>query len=67
MYFSKKLRGVKHCFFSRKNGSSEGIYRSLNCGPGSKDKKKNVKKKLRQNIKIFKYQIQVFKINASGT
>ena len=52
MYFSKKLRGVKHCFFSRKNGISKGVYKSLNCGPGSKDKKKNIKKNL---IKISKF------------
>jgi len=49
MYFStklKKINQIKHCFFSRKNGFSEGIYRSLNCGRGSKDNKKNVNKNL---------------------
>ena len=47
MYYSKKLKKIKkvrHCFFSRKNGFSKGIYKSLNCGIGSKDKKRNVKK-----------------------
>ena len=29
--------GVAHAFFGRKGGVSEGIYASLNCGPGSKD------------------------------
>ena len=51
MFFSKKLikfKNLKHCFFSRKNGVSKGIYNSLNCGLGSKDDKKNVI----QNINI---------------
>ena len=49
MFYSKKLKRLKdinHCFFSRKNGFSKGIYKSLNCGRGSKDNKKNVKKNL---------------------
>ena len=49
MFFSKKLqkfKNIKHCFFSRKNGISQGIYESLNCGIGSNDDKKNVLKNL---------------------
>ena len=49
MFYSKKLRKIKkikHCFFSRKNGFSQGIYKGLNCGKGSKDKIENVKKNL---------------------
>ena len=49
MFYSKKLKKIKqikHCFFSRKNGFSKGIYNGLNCGKGSKDKKVNVKKNL---------------------
>ena len=49
MFYSKKLsqfRNLSHCFFSKKNGVSEGIYKSLNCGIGSNDKKENVKKNL---------------------
>ena len=49
MFFSKnfkKFKKVKHCFFSRKGGFSKGIYRSLNCGKGSKDSKKIIKKNL---------------------
>ena len=49
MFYSKKLRKftkIKHCFFSRKNGHSKGIYKSLNCGRGSKDKRGNVLKNL---------------------
>ena len=50
MFFSKKLKklnSIKHCFFSRKGGFSKGIYKSLNCGKGSKDNKKNILKNLK--------------------
>ena len=50
MYYSKKLKKIKkvsHCFFSRKNGFSKGIYEGLNCGRGSKDNKKNIQKNLK--------------------
>ena len=49
MFYSKKFRKFKeinHCFFSRKNGFSKGIYKSLNCGRGSRDSKKNIIKNL---------------------
>ena len=49
MFYSKKFKkfkNIKHCFFSRNGGFSKGIYQSLNCGKGSKDKKKNVYKNL---------------------
>ena len=43
--FIDKKKGY-HAFFSRKNGTSNGIYKSLNCGLGSKDNKNNVYKNL---------------------
>jgi len=49
MFYSKKLKKIKrikHSFFSRKNGFSKGIYKGLNCGKGSKDNKRNVKRNL---------------------
>ena len=49
MYFSKKIKKfkkIKHCFFSKKGGFSNGLYKSLNCGEGSLDKKKNIRKNL---------------------
>ena len=49
MFYSenlKKIKDIKHGFFSRKNGVSKGIYESLNCGVGSNDKKENVQKNL---------------------
>ena len=49
MFYSKKfkkLKKIKHCFFSRKNGFSKGIYKGLNCGRGSKDNDKDIKKNL---------------------
>jgi YfiH family protein len=33
----KHLRGIRHGFLTRHGGVSDGIYRSLNCGLGSKD------------------------------
>ena len=49
MFYSKKFKkfkNIKHCFFSRKGGFSKGIYQGLNCGKGSRDKKKIVNKNL---------------------
>jgi len=49
MFYSKKLtnfQNINHCFFSKRNGFSKGIYSSLNCGSGSNDKKEDVKKNL---------------------
>ena len=49
MFYSnklKKIKQIKHCFFSKKNGFSKGIYKSLNCGKGSKDNKNNIYKNL---------------------
>ncbi len=49
MFYSKKFskfKEINHCFFSRKNGFSKGIYKSLNCGRGSRDSKKNIIKNL---------------------
>ena len=49
MIFSKLLNKtniVHHGFFNKKNGFSRGIYKSLNCGMGSYDNQKNVKKNL---------------------
>ena len=56
MIKSKKLfkqKNISHGFFNKNGGKSKGIYKSLNCGPGSSDNKKNVK----QNLKIVKNRI----------
>jgi len=37
-----KFQEIKHGFFNKEGGKSEGIYKSLNCGIGSSDTKKNV-------------------------
>jgi polyphenol oxidase len=39
---SKALAGVPHGFFGRSGGVSDGLYSSLNCGLGSKDKREHV-------------------------
>ena len=48
MFYSKKFSKFQKSItvFSRKNGFSKGIYKSLNCGRGSRDSKKNVIKNL---------------------
>ena len=56
MITSKKLskqKNISHGFFNRVGGKSIGIYKSLNCGPGSKDKKG----KILENLKIVKDKI----------
>ena len=56
MIKSKKLQkfnSIKHGFFNNVGGVSSGIYKSLNCGIGSNDKKKNVTK----NLKIVSKKI----------
>ncbi len=48
-----KIENLKHGFFNSVGGQSKNIYKSLNCGPGSKDKKSVIKKNLqivRKNI-----------------
>ena len=42
-----KLREISHGFFNNKGGCSTGIYKSLNCGPGSSDNKSKIIKNLR--------------------
>ena len=41
-----KIEDLKHGFFSSVGGHSKNIYKSLNCGQGSKDKRSNIKKNL---------------------
>jgi len=42
-----RLNEISHGFFNNKGGCSTGIYKSLNCGPGSNDDKTKVIKNLR--------------------
>ena len=56
MIKSKKLsrfKNIEHAFFNRLGGKSTGIFKSLNCGPGSTDNKKNVL----QNLKTVRNKI----------
>jgi len=50
MFFSpqfKKFQKIDHCFFTKNNGFSNGIYKSLNCGLSSNDNKVSVIKNLK--------------------
>ena len=54
MFYSKKLKKFKnlsHGFFNREGGFSKGIYKSLNCGLGSDDKKEVVRKNIEKVCK----------------
>ena len=57
MIKSKKLskfKGINHAFFNKLGGASTGIFKSLNCGQGSSDKKKNILK----NVEIVAKKIK---------
>ena len=43
-----KYKNISHGFFNNLGGQSKGIYKSLNCGIGSKDKKKNINANLKK-------------------
>ena len=51
----KKFNKIEHGFFNSKGGFSKGIYKSLNCGPGSSDKKVLIKKNLKKVLKKLKH------------
>jgi len=56
LIISKKLliqKKIRHGFFNRVGGKSTGIYKSLNCGLGSKDRKY----KVLENLRIAKKKI----------
>ncbi len=46
-----KIKNIQHGFFNKTGGKSKRIYKSLNCGPGSKDNPSNVKKNLKIVLK----------------
>ena len=57
MIKSKKLskyKNLSHGFFGSQGGVSKGIYKSLNCGIGSKDQKRYIKKNLNIALKSKK-------------
>ena len=43
-----KIKNLKHGFFNSLGGHSKNIYKSLNCGIGSNDKRSNIKKNLQK-------------------
>ena len=49
-----KIKTIKHGFFNKTGGKSKKIYKSLNCGPGSKDNPSDVKK----NLQIVKKKVK---------
>ena len=49
-----KHKNINHGFFNKLGGYSNGIYKSLNCGFGSKDNKNNINKNLSKVCKKLK-------------
>ena len=49
-----KIKTIKHGFFNKIGGKSKKIYKSLNCGPGSKDNPSDVQK----NLQIVRKKIK---------
>ncbi len=47
----KKYNNISHGFFNNLGGYSKGVYKSLNCGIESKDKKKNIEANLKKVCK----------------
>ena len=45
--------GLRHAFFTRAGGVSDGLYRSLNCGFGSGDAPENVAENRRRAMAMF--------------
>jgi len=46
-FLLNKYKNISHGFFNKNGGISTGIYKSLNCGSGSNDLKKNIEKNLK--------------------
>ena len=49
-----KYKNISHGFFNKLGGYSNGIYKSLNCGTGSKDNKNNINKNLKKICRKIK-------------
>ena len=59
-----KIKNIKHGFFNSIGGKSKNVYKSLNCGLGSKDLSSNVKKNLQiVKKKINKSSKNIFLLN----
>ena len=54
-----KINNISHGFFSNRGGISKGIYKSLNCGLGSKDNRRHVL----NNLEIIKKKFKVKNLN----
>ena len=50
----RKFKQLKHGFFNSKGGVSKGIYKSLNCGPGSFDKSNLISTNLKLVLRKLK-------------
>ncbi len=51
-------KGIRHGFFTRQGGVSEGLYRGLNCGLGSRDDRDNVLENRRRVAACFGQKLE---------
>ena len=61
-------KSISHYFFNRLGGTSKGIYKSLNCGKGSRDKITNISKNLKivsKKIKDLRNDALIEKLSSS--
>jgi YfiH family protein len=58
-----KASGIAHGFFGREGGVSDGIYASLNCGPGSSDVSANVAENRRRVAAALAPQAQLVSLS----
>jgi hypothetical protein len=55
--------GIAHGFFGREGGASQGIYASLNCGPGSKDDPAAVAENRRRVAEALTPQVRLISLS----
>ena len=48
-----QIASIRHGFFGRTGGVSQGLYASLNCGPGSGDKREHVAQNRRRALDVL--------------
>jgi len=62
--------GIAHAFFGRQGGVSEGIYASLNCGPGSSDSRERVMENRRRATQTLSHEaklVTLYQVHGADT
>ena len=59
------IKKMKIKFFTKNNGFSQGVYKSLNCGLSSKDKPKRIKANIDEAITKFSQKKKTINITCT--